>query len=140
LAISLFLCCGLAAVGQTLELSFSPSPFILIGLGLLIGGAVALSQWFLLRRSVEQAGLWLGLSLMGWLIGFGLAWPLGLAVMVSVSASLDHLEPMNVTFGLFAGLGIGLIIMGLTALVLILCLPWWLLRRSTGSYSEPPQK
>ncbi len=65
--------------------STAPSPAFA---GLLIGGAIGLAQWFVLRQRVPRAVLWILISALGW----------GMAALVTDGAISSYQEILSIVF------------------------------------------
>jgi len=98
---------------------------ILAGLGLsailvgvVIGGAVGLGQWFLLRRWTAPAWHWVQISVVALPIGIALAGFVDQQLAVGPSAAWEQMRWVTALSGGVAGLAVGLLT-GVTLLVLL---------------------
>ncbi len=74
---------GWAAGAVAVMLVFPPRPDILAGV--LLGAAVGVTQWLVLRRWVHQAGWWIIISALSW--GVGLAGLAGVSLTGAVAGA-----------------------------------------------------
>jgi hypothetical protein len=58
-------------LGWALALLIIPAPLEFLA-GIVIGGALGLAQWLVLRRAVHWAGWWIVVSALGWMTGLSL--------------------------------------------------------------------
>ena len=80
---------------------------VVLGFALLLSLGVA--QWWVLRRYVRPAALWIPANVIAWLVGLGLSVPL-----MSVLLTEETTTPAAIAIGLGAGLVMGITVAAVT--------------------------
>jgi hypothetical protein len=107
-----------------------PAPVLVVSavaLGLLVLLTIGLAQWWELRRHVDPAAAWIGVTALAWLLGLG--------IFLAVAMPLWHpgqSVPVAVLVGLAAGALMALVMATVTGVGLVV-----LLRCSSGRATRP---
>ncbi|WP_433038199.1 hypothetical protein [Actinomycetospora sp. CA-053990] len=97
-----------------------PAPVLVVStvaLGLLVLLTIGLAQWWELRRHVEPAAAWIGVTALAWLLGLG--------IFLAVATPLWHAGqavPVTVLVGLVAGGLMALVMAAVTGVGLVVLL------------------
>jgi hypothetical protein len=101
---------------QDLNFNFeSPLAFAVLSIitGLILGAVFGLFQWFVLKKYVEKASIWIVANSLGW--GLGLGWIYLFASLPNENSNLV----VNIIWGFIGGLLAGLSVGSVTGLFLI---------------------
>jgi hypothetical protein len=91
---------------------------VLIPAGLVLGGTLLLSlgvaQWWVLRRYVQPAALWIPANVIAWLVGLGFS-----VTLMSVLLTEETTTPAAIAIGLGAGFLMGITVAAITGRFLV---------------------
>lgn len=94
------------------------SLIVVIPVSLVLGAALLLSlgvaQWWVLRRYVKPAALWIPANVIAWLVGLGLS-----VTLMSVLLTEETTTPAAIAIGLGAGLLMGITVAAVTGRFLV---------------------